>query len=157
MRDRAEADIQALFARLRDAHGARDADGVLACYAVDARLFQLAPPLGTRGQRRDALKAWLDSWDSAVRVHETGSELRVDGDLAVSTGYVRFEGSKGGVDQSLWFRSTTVLERGAGGWCIVHDHSSVPMAMDGSSRAETGLVPEMASAGTPDQDQRKDD
>jgi ketosteroid isomerase-like protein len=136
-----ETAIRALFQRLQDAHAARDAEGILACYASDVRLFGLAPPLGQRGQQGDELKAWLDSWDEPVRMEEQGSELDIEGDLAVSTGYLRFEGTKAGADQTLWFRSTSVLRRGPDGWRIIHDHSSVPMAMDGSGRAETGLPP----------------
>lgn len=136
-----ETAIRALFQRLQAAHAARDADAILACYAPDARLFELAPPLGRRGQHRAELQAWLDSWDEPVRLEEQGSELDIAGDLAVSTGYLHFEGAKGGEDQSLWFRSTSVLRRAPDGWRIVHEHSSVPMAMDGSGRAETGLPP----------------
>lgn len=138
----ADTAIRALFGRLREAHAARDAAALIACYAPDARLFQLAPPLGSRGQDRAAVQRWLDSWDEPVRVLETDSELRIAGDLAVSTGYVRFEGCKGGEDQSLWFRSTTVLVCEGGDWRILHDHSSVPMAMDGTGRAATHLTPE---------------
>jgi ketosteroid isomerase-like protein len=136
-----ETAIRALFQRLRAAHAERDAEGILACYSPDARLFELAPPLGRRGQERGQLQAWLDSWDKPVRLTDQGSELDIEGDLAVSTGYLRFEGAKAGEDQSLWFRTTSVLRRAPDGWRIVHDHSSVPMAMDGSGRAETGLLP----------------
>lgn len=136
-----ETEIRGLFGRLQAAHAARDADAILACYAPDARLFDLAPPLGTRGRDKAELQAWLDSWDEPVKLSDSGTELRVDGGLAVSTGYLRLEGTKKGKDESLWFRSTSLLERGADGWRITHDHSSVPMAMDGSGRAETGLSP----------------
>lgn len=42
---------------------------------------------------------------------------------------------------SFWMRETVALERAAGKWRIVHEHTSVPFYMDGSLRPAFDLQP----------------
>jgi ketosteroid isomerase-like protein len=56
---------------------------------------------------------------------------------------MRMTGKKKGADQgvSFWMRETVCLERGDGGWRIVHEHASVPFYMDGTLRPAFDLQP----------------
>ena len=137
-------DIETLFVRMREAHAARDADAIAAAYAPDAVVYDLAPPLGRRGVRRDDVAAWLATWDGPVRIQMQDFDLTIDGDLAFSTALNRMRGRQDGAQQDIWFRATTCLRKAGPDWRIVHDHTSVPFHMDGSERAATDLTPETA-------------
>jgi ketosteroid isomerase-like protein len=52
-------------------------------------------------------------------------------------------GTKKGTDFPIdfWMRETLCLQRVAGGWRIVHEHTSVPFYMDGSLRPAFDLQP----------------
>ena len=133
--------------RAQEAATARsDTAGVLAAFAEDVVLYDLPPPLETRGSAADGarnLDAWFATWENGVTVELAAPTMLVDGDLAVVFALSRMRGVKKGagpVDQ--WSRRTVVLARRGNDWCIVHDHGSFPMMMDGSGRAATDLKPE---------------
>lgn len=66
----------------------------------------------------------------------------VEGDLAVVFGLSQMKGDKKGEGPvDAWSRRTVVLRRRDGQWKIIHEHSSYPMAMDGSGHAMTELKP----------------
>jgi ketosteroid isomerase-like protein len=48
---------------------------------------------------------------------------------------------RGGGRNGLWLRTTWALAREGGAWAVVHEHQSVPFAMDGSDRALLDLQP----------------
>jgi uncharacterized protein (TIGR02246 family) len=136
-------EILALCQRLGQAHHDRDVEAILTCYAEDARIYDLAPPLGRRGMGREGLAAWLATWDGPIRVDADDVDLAVDGDLAYTTAINRMRGTKAdGTAVDLWFRATMIFARRNGEWRIVHDHSSVPFHMDGSLRAAVDLTPQ---------------
>ncbi|MCG8692614.1 MAG: nuclear transport factor 2 family protein [Minwuiales bacterium] len=138
----AERDIAALCRALAVAHADKDADAIVDCYAADALIYSLAPPLGARGMDRDGVAAWLATWDGPIRVDAAEVDLTVRGDVAYATALNRMRGRKtDGEDIDLWFRTTLCFGRAAGRWRIVHDHASVPFLMDGSYRAALDLKP----------------
>ena len=65
------------------------------------------------------------------------------GDTAFAHGYMRMTGRKKGADHDVdfWMRETLCLARNGAGWRIVHEHTSVPFYMDGSSRPAFDLEP----------------
>jgi len=144
-----EAEIRALLDRRADANRAGDAATLVTLLAKDVVAYMLPSPLrfaGAAARDEAACRAWFDTWDGPVESVLADPDIRVDGDLAVVHGLCRMRGSKrveGPID--LWFRTTLVLQRRAEGWRIVHEHASVPMAMDGSGRAVIDLTPENAS------------
>ncbi|MEX2615079.1 MAG: nuclear transport factor 2 family protein [Alphaproteobacteria bacterium] len=143
MTDRDE--IMALCRRLGEAHNVKDPDAIAACYAPDATIYSLAPPLATRGMDRDDIAAWLDTWRGPVHVDARDADLSVSGDLACVSALNRMRGVKtDGEAVDLWFRTTMCLRKTGNGWRIVHDHASVPFYMDGSYRAAVDLAPEPA-------------
>ncbi|MCP3731892.1 nuclear transport factor 2 family protein [Sphingomonas sp. MG17] len=137
--------IAAILTRYEQAVLDRDVDAVFADYIPNPVAYDLAPPLETRGAAvldREGLKTWLDSWDGPVRVTSQEPAILVDGDLGILFTLQHMTGTKKGEGETdLWFRCTVALRRIAGAWKIVHIHTSVPMAMDGSGKAETGLKP----------------
>ena len=134
-----EAALEELFRQLIRAHAEHDADAIAEVYAEDAVIYDLAPPLGRRGIQRDSVAAWLAGWDGPIQLDARDISLTVGGYLAFVSALNRMRGRQGGVDQDMWYRTTTCLRKTAGRWRIVHDHSSVPFYMDGSYRAAVDL------------------
>ena len=134
--------IIALCQRLGQAHRDKDADAIVACYAPDAVIYGLAPPLDERGLDRDELSAWLATWTGAIDIDGQDVVLSVTGKLAYTSALSRMRGTKtDGEEIDLWFRTTICFSKSEEGWRIVHDHSSVPFHMDGSFRAAIDLQP----------------
>ena len=136
-----KATIEALFQKLERAHVDHDADAIVDSYAPDAVIFDLAPPLGRRGMKRDNVAAWLAGWDGPIRIDACDVNLTLSGELAFVSALNRMRGRQGGEDQDMWFRTTMCLQKIRGGWTIICDHSSVPFYMDGSYRAAVDLKP----------------
>ncbi len=135
--------VIAVLKRLGMAHAAKDAAAIVDCYAPDATVYGLAPPLGSRGMDQDEVGAWLATWDGPIGIDSAESELVVGADLAWVTGLNRMRGTKtDGEPVDMWFRTTLCLRKLEGGWRIVHDHSSTPFYMDGSGRAAVDLTPD---------------
>ncbi len=134
--------IIAVLRELERVHDRKDAAALEACFAPDALIYDLAPPLAKRGSDREGLDAWFATWDGPIRLDTADTEISVEGDLAVAAGLNRLRGTKtDGEKVDLWFRATTILRRIRGRWLIVHDHTSTPFYMDGSQRAALDLVP----------------
>ena len=141
-----ERDTSAIFALIdaaAKAHYHKDAQAIAASYVPDAAIFDLAPPLIHRGIDIAEKQAWLDSWDGPVEIEPRDFQITVNGDSAFCHGYLRMAGKKKDADHaiSFWMRETVCLERRAGAWRIVHDHTSVPFYMDGSLRPAFDLQP----------------
>ena len=136
-----KATIEALFQKLERAHVDHDADAIVNSYAPDAVIFDLAPPLGRRGMKRDNVAAWLSGWDGPIQIDACDVNLTVSGDLAFVSALNRMRGRQGGEDQDMWYRTTMCLQKIRGRWKINCDHSSVPFYMDGSYRAAVDLTP----------------
>jgi ketosteroid isomerase-like protein len=145
MADNAKEEILALLKAQDEATARGDAEAVVAAGAPDIVRYDLPPPLEYRGDREGeiaGLKEWFATWDGPVTTEFAKPTVLIDGDLAVAYGFSRMRGNKKGdgpIDS--WNRRTVVLRRSSGRWRILHEHSSYPMAMDGSGRAETGLKP----------------
>jgi uncharacterized protein (TIGR02246 family) len=137
--DRTE--IEALLQRLAKAHVDHNADAIVECYAPDAVIYELSPPLGRRGLSREAVATWLAGWDGPILIDAFDVNLTVDRELAFSSALNRMRGRSNGEDQDMWFRATMCLRKMNGQWRIVHDHASVPFYMDGSYRAAVDLKP----------------
>ncbi|WP_338426607.1 YybH family protein [Sphingopyxis kveilinensis] len=137
--------IKTLLAARDAALSAGEANAAVAATAVGATSFELQPPLSFTHDPAAAaadLDEWFTTWNGRVTTHMVDPEILVSGDLAVAYGLATIAGDKKGEGPiHLWFRRTVVLERSAGGWQIVHQHSSVPMMMDGSGLAAVHLKP----------------
>jgi ketosteroid isomerase-like protein len=140
---RDETAILEVIAGMARARYEKDAAAIAAPYASDAAIYSLAPPLEHRGIDLAATEAWLKTWDGPITIEPRGFKVTVAGDTAVAHGYMRMQGTK--IDPpakaNFWMRETLVLERRAGEWTIVHEHTSVPFYMDASNRPAFDLQP----------------
>jgi len=138
-----EADIRALIASVHKAHHTKDAAALMAPYAQDAVIFNLAPPLSHRGMNLEEEQAWLDTWEGSIDCESRDLSIAVSGDFASCHGFYRLSGTPkaAGRPVSFWMRATVCLLRGGGSWRIVHEHTSVPFYMDGSLRPAFDLNP----------------
>jgi ketosteroid isomerase-like protein len=134
--------ITAVEAAMRD----HDAQRLVDRYTADFVEFDLAPPLGHRGDdARDVerQRAWFATFDSPVDFQVTQLEIEVSGNLAWAHSINRMSAVPKGADSAfeLWFRASYGLRRTEDGWRIAHEHSSTPFHMDGSLRAAVDLTP----------------
>ena len=140
---RDEADIRALVETIDKAHHSKDAAAIVAPYAQDAVVCDLAPPLCHRGTDLQAKQAWLDTWEGPIDRESRDLNITVSGDFAFCHGFYRLGGTPkaAGRPISFWMRATVCLNRDGGAWRIVHEHTSVPFYMDGSLRPAFDLQP----------------
>ena len=140
---RDEADIRALVETIDKAHHSRDAAAIVAPYAQDAVVWDLAPPLCHRGTDPQAKQAWLDTWEGPIDRESRDLNITVSGDFAFCHGFYRLGGTPkaAGRPISFWMRATVCLNRDGGAWRIVPEHTSVPFYTDGSLRPAFDLQP----------------
>jgi uncharacterized protein (TIGR02246 family) len=124
----AEAEIKALIEAWADAVRRHDLPAILAHHDDDIMMFDVPPPLQSRG-----MAEYKDTWDLFFRYHRQGSTFDIE-DLAITAGDdVAFavaimrciDSTK---DGSFPFRLTIGLKKIDGAWRIVHEHHSVPAA-----------------------------
>jgi ketosteroid isomerase-like protein len=140
---RDEADIRALIETFDKAFRNKDATAIVAPYAQDAVVYDLAPPLAHLGMDLQAKQAWLDTWEGPIERESRDLIITVSGDFAFCHGFYRLGGTPkaAGRPISFWMRATVCLHRDADAWRIVHEHTSVPFYMDGSLRPAFDLKP----------------
>jgi hypothetical protein len=63
-----KTEIDGLFRQLARAHVDHDADAIVEAYAPEAVIYDLAPPLGRRGLKRDSVAAWLGGWKGPIQI-----------------------------------------------------------------------------------------
>ncbi len=138
-----DAAIRLIIDAIIKAHHDKDAAGIVAPYAPDAALYDLAPPLCHLGHDLEDVQAWLDTWEGPIENEARGFNFTIVDDLAVGHGYFRLAGLKKGAEGpiSFWMRATMALRRDNGRWRIVHEHTSVPFYMDGSLKPAFDLEP----------------
>jgi uncharacterized protein (TIGR02246 family) len=126
---------------------AKDLEVLLACYAEDVTLFDAVGPLHDAGREaeRARLREWFGAYRSAIELDIRDLDVVADGDVAFAHYLFHVRGTMhDGTVVAMWVRSTAGLRRDAGGWKIVHEHSSVPF--DGATgEALTRLAPGTAA------------
>ena len=145
--------IRQLIADLEAGYRSKDAELIVAHYAPDILMYNLAPPLRTGsgdqsdigGGRKvdmataDGVRTWLAGFgDQAFEYEISDLSVTVGGDVAYAHGLSRM-GSPGAF--SMWSRFTLGLRKRDGRWEIAHLHASVPFYMDDTMRAALDLVP----------------
>ena len=125
--------IQALVEDWAKAVRARDYDGILAHHAPDILMFDVPPPLQSKG-----VEAYRKTWDlffswsnDPVVFDITQMDVTAGDDVAFVAALMRCSGTeKNGVRLTLDFRLTMGLRKDGGRWTIVHEHHSVPADED---------------------------
>jgi ketosteroid isomerase-like protein len=141
-RSRSEAQIRALLDGRARAMRAKDVDGVMARYAPEAVVFDLAPPLISTGADAENLQAWFATWEGPIDFEIRDLNVLAGDDVAFCHSLSRLSGTKtDGEKVDVWFRLTLGFHGIGGEWKIAHQHESVPFHMDGSYRAAVDLKP----------------
>ena len=135
-----QRNVAAVLEAVRQAHYDRNAAAIDAQFSRNAAVYDLAPPLAHTSEVQE-LHAWLNTWDGPVHLDNRDPNILVSGDLAVCYGLQKTSGTRNGQPTEWWQRMTVCLSRVGGTWKIVHENTSVPLYMDGSSRAALDLNP----------------
>jgi uncharacterized protein (TIGR02246 family) len=122
----AETEIRALIEAWAAAVRRHDLPAILAHHSEDMVMFDVPPPLQSRG-----IAAYTETWDLFFRYHRQGQTFDIE-DLAITAGEdVAFavalmrciDSTK---ESSFPFRLTIGLRKIDGTWRIAHEHHSVP-------------------------------
>ena len=142
---RDEAEIRNILDDIAKALYAKDAEAMVAHYASDVVIANLAPPLRHKGEEARntvAIRQWFDTWNGPINVETRDLHIEISGDIAFAHGLSRMSGTKrDGERPDLWSRITFCFRKVNGEWKIAHMHDSVPFYMDGSTRAAIDLNP----------------
>lgn len=139
-------DIEEIIESLERALRSKDPASVTELFAPNNVMMTLEAPLRRTSrdpaQGRAALAAWFESWVGPLEIRHRDLVVVASNDVAFAHMLCHMVGEKkdtGPVD--LWYRETYGFQKLEDRWKIVHEHQSVPMAMDGSGNAELALTP----------------
>jgi uncharacterized protein (TIGR02246 family) len=139
-----EAQIRQLVDQWTKALQAKDIDGLMANYAPDVLLFDLAPPLQYKGADacRKIWQEWLPTFQGPVGFDMRDLSITTGDDVAFCHCLNRITGKRtDGTDTDVWVRATVCYRKINSKWMVAHEHVSVPFYMDGSYRAAVDLRP----------------
>ena len=122
----AETDIRALIAAWADAARRHDMAGVLAHHDADIVMFDLPPPLQSRG-----MAEYQATWEQFFDHHTPSAPFDIETlditageDVAFAFAIMRCGTDSGG----FRFRLTVGLRKIDGQWRVTHEHHSEPSA-----------------------------
>jgi uncharacterized protein (TIGR02246 family) len=124
-----EKDIQGLIERWAKAVRDRDRAGIRADHDSEILMFDVPPPLLSRG-----LDAYMATWErflswsvKAVAFDFHDLKITAGKDVAFATAIGRCAGiDANGKREELEFRLTTCLRKIDGRWRVTHEHHSLP-------------------------------
>ncbi|MGH7802285.1 MAG: YybH family protein [Thermodesulfobacteriota bacterium] len=108
---------------------AKDLDGILANHSTDMLMFDVPPPLESKG-----IEAYRKTWDlffswsdDPVVFDIEDMEITAGADVAFVTALMRCAGTeKNGERIELEFRLTIGLHKIGRQWMVLHEHHSIP-------------------------------
>jgi len=122
----AEDQIKALIEAWADAVRRHDLPAILANHERDIVMFDVPPPLQSRG-----MDEYEKTWDLFFKFHDPGQafdieelEITAGDDVAFAVAIMRCSGSS--TPKGLPFRLTLGLRKIDDAWRITHEHHSVP-------------------------------
>lgn len=139
-----EREIRSLINEWADGVRHKDVEKIMAHYAPDIVLYDLAPPLKYVGvdAYRNGLENWFPSFDGPIGYEFTDLEIAISGDVAFMHSVNHLTGNRTGSDATdVWLRATVGFRKAGGRWLVTHEHVSVPFYMDGSNKAAVDLKP----------------
>jgi ketosteroid isomerase-like protein len=123
---------------------AKDVDGVMAYYAPDPVLFDLAPPLQYRGEEniRRSWAEWFHTFRGSVGYEISELEITSSDDVAFCPSLNHIHGLRTDAEYTdVWVRATVGLRKLNERWLITHEHYSVPFYMEPPYKASLDLQP----------------
>jgi ketosteroid isomerase-like protein len=126
--DTAERQIRALIETWADAVRRHDIPGILAHHEHDIVMFDLPPPLQSKG-----MEEYRKTWDLFFKYHKPSQafdieELTISADEDVAFAFAVMRCGAGSKPGGFLFRLTIGLRRIDGDWRVTHEHHSVPAA-----------------------------
>ena len=124
-----ETAIRELVEKWARAVRAKDLDGILANHSMDMLMFDVPPPVQSRG-----IEAYRKTWDlffswsdDPVAFDIKDIEITAGTDVAFVAALMRCAGTeKNGERIELEFRLTIGLRKIDGQWTVLHEHHSIP-------------------------------
>ena len=124
-----EATIRELVENWASAVRARDLQGILANHSPDILMFDVPPPLASKGLEAYA-KTWdlFFSWSNDPVIFDINSmDITAGSDVAFVAALMRCAGiEKSGERIELEFRLTIGLRKIGQQWMVLHEHHSIP-------------------------------
>lgn len=125
-----ETQIRELIDRRVRAISEKDVEAVLSQYAPGAVIFNLAPPLQTRGADGEAIRQWFSGYQGAISYEVRDLNVAAGDDVAFCHYLYRSSGTAtDGRAIDMWVRATLCLRKVEGRWVITHEHDSEPFDM----------------------------
>jgi ketosteroid isomerase-like protein len=126
----AERPIRALIEAWADAVRRHDVPGILAHHAQDIVMFDLPPPLKSKG-----MEEYKKTWDLFFAYHKPSQafdieELTITAGEDVAFAFAIMRCGGGSMPDGFLFRLTIGLRKIDGDWRVTHEHHSIP-SIDG--------------------------
>ena len=134
MGNEAETEIRAAIADRVRAVREKNVEGLLAHYVPEVATFDLVAPLRNLGAAavRNRVSEWFASFRTAIDYEIRDANVSTAGDVAFDHHLTHVRGtSQSGDSIDMWFRETVGYRRMGGRWLVTHQHSSVPLDMNG--------------------------
>jgi ketosteroid isomerase-like protein len=124
-----EAELRTCIEQLAQAIRDKNVDLLMTFYAPDVAVFDVRPPLNTRGagEYRQNFERWFASFEGPLGFEF--KDLRIaPGEGAAFCHYLALvSGARpGGGASGYWVRGTTCFEQREGRWLVTHEHISMP-------------------------------
>jgi uncharacterized protein (TIGR02246 family) len=124
-----EAEIRRVIENWATAVRAQDLKGILANHSADILMFDVPPPLESRG-----IEAYRKTWDTFFSWSQdsgvfdiTEMNITAGDDVAFVAALMRCAGTEtNGGKIELEFRLTIGLRKIGGKWTVMHEHHSIP-------------------------------
>jgi len=124
-----ESEIRDLIEKWAGAVRAKNWYGILAKHSKDILMFDVPPPIQSKGIK-EYEKTWelFFSWSRDCGVFDIKEmNITAGDDVAFATALMRCAGSEtNGDEQELDFRLTVGLRKIGDQWTVIHEHHSVP-------------------------------
>ncbi|UCI07580.1 YybH family protein [Mesorhizobium sp. B1-1-8] len=121
-------EVRGLIERWAEAVRRKDMDGILRHHAADFVMFDVPPPLQSRG-----IEAYRDTWplffgaSPPTPVFDiVDLKITAGADVAFAIALMRCVEAKATGPSDLDFRLTICFEKVDGQWTFMHEHHSVP-------------------------------
>ena len=139
----AESALRQLIAERVAAVEAKDPTPLASRHSSDVVIFDVLPPLMSRGSSAVIKKTqqWFDGYAGKIGYDVEYLDIRANDHLGFCSFVYHVSGTlQSGDEVDMWVRATVCCERVDGQWRIVHDHESVPFDPD-TGQAQIGLKP----------------
>jgi len=108
----------------------KDVEALLSAYAPDVVIFNLAPPLQTKGPDSEGIKKWLSGYQGEINYEVCDLNIATGVDVAFCHYLYRSSGrALDGREIDMWVRATLCFRKIGVQWLITHEHNSEPFDM----------------------------